>query len=137
MEVADQIAVLDHGRLQQVGAPRELYDEPATEFVLRFVGDASSLGGALVRPHDIRLMHEPTEGAVEALVERVTVLGADAKVELADAAGEPVVARLTRDELEQLELARGQIVWASASRPALAARNGRVGALRGGVQERR
>ena len=137
MEVADQIAVLDHGRLEQVGSPRELYDEPATEFVLRFVGDASSLGGALVRPHDIRLMHEPTEGAVEALVERVTVLGADADVELADAAGEPVVARLTRDELEQLELARGQIVWASASRPALAARNGRAGALRGGVQERR
>ena len=55
MEVADQIAVLEHGRLQQVGSPRELYDEPATEFVMRFVGDASSLDGDLVRPHDIEL----------------------------------------------------------------------------------
>src|SRR6187401_2018407 len=47
MEVADRVAVLDHGRLEQVGAPSELYDAPASEFVLRFVGDAVRLGERL------------------------------------------------------------------------------------------
>ena len=60
MEISDQIAVLNHGRLEQVGAPRELYDEPASEFVMRFVGDANLVGGALVRPHDLELLPEPT-----------------------------------------------------------------------------
>ncbi len=42
MEVADQIAVMNHGRLEQVGSPRELYDQPANEFVMTFVGDANA-----------------------------------------------------------------------------------------------
>jgi sulfate/thiosulfate transport system ATP-binding protein len=117
MEVADQIAVLDHGRLQQVGPPRELYDEPATEFVMRFVGDASSLDGELVRPHDIDLTHEPVEGAVEAMVERVTLLGFAAKIELVDGDGRALVAMMTRDQADELELERGQIVWARAVAP--------------------
>src|SRR5206468_8356346 len=71
MEVADQIAVLDHGRLEQVGSPRQLYDEPATEFVMRFVGEAHAWNGGLVRPHDLEVRLEPEDGAVEAQVERV------------------------------------------------------------------
>jgi sulfate/thiosulfate transport system ATP-binding protein len=117
MEVADQIAVLDHGRLQQVGTPRELYDEPETEFVMRFVGDASSLDGELVRPHDIDLAHEPVEGAVEAMVERVTLLGFAAKIELVDGDGRALLAMMTRDQADELELERGQIVWARAVAP--------------------
>jgi sulfate transport system ATP-binding protein len=115
MEVADQIAVLDRGRLQQVGTPRRLYDEPATEFVMRFVGDASSLDGELVRPHDIELAHEPVDGAVEAMVERVTLLGFAAKIELVDGDGRSVTAVMTRELLDELELERGQIVWARAA----------------------
>jgi sulfate transport system ATP-binding protein len=117
MEVADQIAVLDHGRLEQVGTPRELYDQPATEFVMRFVGDASSLDGELVRPHDIELAHEPVDGAMEAMVERVRLLGFAAKVELVDGDGRPVTALMTRERLDELELERGQIVWARAAVP--------------------
>jgi sulfate/thiosulfate transport system ATP-binding protein len=116
MEVADQIAVLNHGRLEQVGSPQQLYDRPDTEFVMRFVGDANSVGGMLVRPQDLELLHEPAEGAVEVIVERITILGWDAKVELADGAGAPVAARLTRERLDELELERGQIVWALPSR---------------------
>ena len=52
MEISDQIAVLNHGRLEQVGAPRKLYDEPASEFVMTFVGDANLVGDRLVRPHE-------------------------------------------------------------------------------------
>ena len=114
MEVADQIAVLDHGRLEQVGTPRELYDEPASEFVMRFVGDASSLDGELVRPHHIEIAHEPEDGGVEAMVERVTLLGFAAKIELVDGDGRPLTVLMTRDRLDELELERGQIVWASA-----------------------
>jgi sulfate/thiosulfate transport system ATP-binding protein len=117
MEVADQIAVLDHGRLEQVGTPRELYDQPATEFVMRFVGDASSLDGELVRPHEIELAHQPIDGAVEAMVERVTLLGFAAKIELVDGDRRPVTAVMTRERLDELELERGQIVWARAAAP--------------------
>jgi len=114
MEVADRVAVLDHGRLEQVGAPAELYDAPASEFVLRFVGDAVRLGERLVRPHEVVLRRWPSDGAVEVEIERIAVLGADARVDLADGGGDRLSARLRRDELEDLELARGEIVWASA-----------------------
>jgi sulfate/thiosulfate transport system ATP-binding protein len=114
MEVADRVAVLDHGRLEQVGAPAELYDAPASEFVLRFVGDAVRLGSRLVRPHEIMLRRWPSDGAVEVEIERIAVLGADARVDLADGKGERLAARLRRDELDDLDLSRGEIVWASA-----------------------
>ena len=114
MEVADRVAVLDHGRLEQVGAPAELYDSPASEFVQRFVGDAVPLGERLVRPHEVVLRRWPSDGAVEVEIERIAVLGADARVDLADGGGERLTARLRRDELEDLDLAPGEIVWASA-----------------------
>jgi sulfate transport system ATP-binding protein len=115
MEVADRVAVLDHGRLEQVGGPAELYDNPASEFVLRFVGDAVRLGSRLVRPHEIALRRWPSDGAVEVEVERIAVLGADARVDLADGSGARLTARLRRDELDDLDLAAGEILWASAS----------------------
>ena len=113
MEVADRVAVLDRGRLEQVGAPAELYDMPASEFVLRFVGDAVRLGERLVRPHEVVLRRWPSNGAVEVEIERIAVLGADARVDLAEGGGERLTARLRRDELEDLDLVRGEIVWAS------------------------
>jgi sulfate transport system ATP-binding protein len=116
MEVADQIAVLNHGKLEQVGPPRELYDDPASEFVMTFVGDANTIGGALVRPHDVELLTEPDDGAVEAMIVRVTILGRDAKIELHDAAGAEIVALLTRERFEELDLWRGQTVWVEARR---------------------
>jgi sulfate transport system ATP-binding protein len=115
MEVADRVAVLDHGRLEQVGAPPELYDAPASEFVLRFVGDAVRLGSRLVRPHEIVLRRWPSDDAVEVEVQRIAVLGADARVDLTEGGGERLTARLRRDELQDLELVRGEIVWASAA----------------------
>jgi len=111
MEISDQIAVLNHGRLEQVGAPRELYDEPASEFVMRFVGDANLVAGALVRPHDLELLEAAEEDAVEAMIVRLTMLGRDVKVELHDAEGAEIVALLERDRFEALGLWRGQTVW--------------------------
>jgi sulfate transport system ATP-binding protein len=111
MEVADEIAVMNRGKLEQIGTPRELYDHPANEFVMRFVGDANEVGGALVRPHDIELLPASSNGALEAMIVRVTMLGRDAKVELHEANGAELVAILTRERFEELELWRGQTVW--------------------------
>ena len=125
MEVADRVAVLDQGRIEQVGAPAELYDEPANEFVMGFVGAGNRLGDAFVRPHEIALRRWPGNGAVEVEVERIAVLGADARVDLTDGNGERLAARLRREELEELELARGEIVWASAEPSLLNAEAGK------------
>jgi sulfate/thiosulfate transport system ATP-binding protein len=111
MEISDHIAVMNHGAIEQVGAPRQLYDQPANEFVMTFVGDASLVGGTLVRPHDLELFDEPDEGSVEAMIVRVTVLGRDVKVELHAVDGAEIVALLTRQRYEELELWRGQTVW--------------------------
>jgi sulfate transport system ATP-binding protein len=116
MDVASQIAVLNGGRIEQVGTPDELYDEPQTEFVMRFVGEANRIGDRWVRPHDLELTHAPSVGSVEAMIDRISRLGFDARVELTAADGEPVVVQVTRDQLEELELERGQIVWASPAR---------------------
>ena len=116
MDVASQIAVMNDGRIEQVGTPTELYDEPATEFVMRFVGEANRLGDGWVRPHELEIAREPSRDAVEAIVERITPYGFDARIELALADGETVHVQLTRDRLELLELGRGEIVWVRPDR---------------------
>ncbi len=123
MEVSDRVAVLNQGKLEQVGSPADLYDRPASEFVLRFLGDAFRLGDGFVRPHEIVLDRFPGDGAVEVEVERIVVVGADVRIELADGSGERMTARLRREDVDQLELVRGEIVWAKADqlRPLLPA----------------
>jgi sulfate transport system ATP-binding protein len=111
MEITDRVAVMDHGRIEQVGAPRELYDNPATPFVMSFLGPVTEVDGALVRPHDLALSAEPVEGGREAQVARVVHLGFEVRVELVLAGGEQVSVQLTRAEAEQLELTNGDIVY--------------------------
>jgi len=116
MEVAGQIVVLNDGRIEQVGSPRELYDSPANEFVMSFVGPVNRLGETFVRPHDVEVMLEPDAGSVEAMVERVVHLGFEARVELVRDDGQHLLAQLTQEEALQLELERGQIVYVRSSR---------------------
>ena len=111
MEVADRIAVLDAGRVQQVGAPRELYEKPANPFVMGFLGPVSRLGDRLVRPHDLDVSVERRPGAREAMVERVVHLGFEVRIELLLDDGEAAWAQVTRAEAEALELHHGDIVW--------------------------
>jgi sulfate transport system ATP-binding protein len=111
MEVADRIAVINEGRLEQIGAPRDLYESPANGFVMSFLGPVARLGEDLVRPHDLRVTTEPRAGALEAMVERVVYLGFEVRVEVALADGSPLAAQLTRDDAVALELAPGDIVW--------------------------
>jgi sulfate transport system ATP-binding protein len=116
MAVADQIAVMNRGRIEQVGGPRDLYEHPQTEFVMSFVGPATRLGERWVRPHDLDLQLDPGDGTIEAMVRRIVHLGFEVRVELENGDGEPLWAQLTRDEIEALELEEGQIVYAAPSR---------------------
>jgi sulfate/thiosulfate transport system ATP-binding protein len=115
MEVADTVVVMNHGRIEQAAPPRELYDEPANEFVMSFVGRASRFGDVWVRPHDLRLRPEPGSGTREAMVERVVHLGFEVRAELLRDDGEQFAVQLTRGEAERLELERGQIVYVEAT----------------------
>jgi sulfate transport system ATP-binding protein len=118
MDVASQIAVMNAGVIEQVGTPTALYDEPASEFVMSFVGEANRLGSGWVRPHELEIEDEaePGDGSVEAMIERITPYGFDARVELTGANGEPLTVQLTRDHLLELELEQGQIVRVRAGR---------------------
>jgi sulfate transport system ATP-binding protein len=111
MDVAEQIIVMNDGEVEQSGGPRDLYENPASEFVMSFVGPAHKLGDAWVRPHDVEVRHEPNGQTIEAMVDRVVHLGFEVRVELTLSDGEHFSVQLTRDQVEELELVEGQIVF--------------------------
>lgn len=121
MEVAEQIVVMNQARVAQVAAPRELYEHPGSEFVMRFVGPVAEMGDQLVRPHDIEILPLPDSGAEEAMVRRVHHLGFEVRVELEAAGGRRVAVQVTRDRAMELELEPGQIVWLRPDRQAVLA----------------
>jgi sulfate/thiosulfate transport system ATP-binding protein len=129
LDVADRIAVLRDGRIEQVGSPTDVYDTPANAFVMSFLGAVSSLNGALVRPHDIRVGRRPdmaiaagdgtaeSTGVVRATIDRIVMLGFEVRVELTSAAtGRPFTAQITRGDAEALGLAEGDTVYVRATR---------------------
>ncbi len=116
MDVADRIAVIHEGRIEQVGRPRDLYEHPANEFVMTFVGPVSRFGETFVRPHDIEITLEPNGSTSQATIDRVVHLGFEVRVELVLDGGEHVWAQATRGEVELLGLEDGQTVFIRPSR---------------------
>ncbi len=116
MEVAETVAVMNHGRIEQVAGPIELYERPANEFVMEFVGAVNRLGDAFVRPHDLEVSLEPNGSTKEAMIVRLVHLGFDVRLELVRDDGEHLAAQLTRDQAEAMELAPGQIVYVRPTR---------------------
>ncbi|MDT5325391.1 MAG: sulfate/thiosulfate transport system ATP-binding protein [Mycobacterium sp.] len=129
LDVADRIAVLNKGRIEQVGSPTEVYDSPANAFVMSFLGAVSSLNGTLVRPHDIRVGRNPdmaiaqadgsvsSTGVIRATIDRIVVLGFEIRVELTAAANNaPFTAQITRGDAEALGLKEGDTVYVRATR---------------------
>jgi sulfate/thiosulfate transport system ATP-binding protein len=116
MEVADRVAVMNEGRIEQTGRPRDLYEHPANEFVMSFVGPVSRIGEEWVRPHDLELRLEPNGSTREAMVRRVVHLGFEVRVELVLDDGDELSAQVTRDEADELELSDGQIVFVRPSK---------------------
>ena len=104
MEVAETVAVMNEGRIEQIAGPVELYEEPANEFVMGFVGAVNRVGDAWVRPHDLELSLTPNGTTREAMVARLVHLGFEVRVELIRDDGEALSAQLTRDEAAALEL---------------------------------
>lgn len=129
LDVADRIAVLNKGRIEQVGSPTEVYDSPANSFVMSFLGTVSTLNGILVRPHDIRVGRTPTmaiaasdgtaesTGVIRATIDRVVYLGFEVRVEMTSATnGAPFIAQITRGDAEALALRDGDTVYVRATR---------------------
>ena len=117
MDVAGLVAVMNHGRIEQVGEPRDLYANPSSEFVMSFVGSASKIGGAWIRPHDLELLLEPRDGALAAKIERVVHLGFEVRVELSIENDGDALVQMTCDDLERLGLEDGDSVWVEPRRP--------------------
>jgi sulfate transport system ATP-binding protein len=136
MDVADRIFVMANGRVEQEGSPDELYDAPANDFVMSFLGPATRLQGTLVRPHDVELLATAEPGTSAGRITRIVRLGFEVRVEVAldgspedsrrnlvaaaealeaGAGATPpqtaqVWAQLTREELRRLNLAVGDAV---------------------------
>jgi sulfate transport system ATP-binding protein len=110
MEVAEQIVVMNEGRIEQAGFPRDLYESPRNEFVMSFIGPVNRIGDAFLRPHDIQILPESDGTGTEALIERVVHLGFEVRVELKLDDGRDIWAQVTREEAQQLELREGQIL---------------------------
>jgi sulfate/thiosulfate transport system ATP-binding protein len=111
MDVAEQIVVMNDGKVEQIGEPRTVYENPENAFVMSFVGPVNRLGDALIRPHDIDLMLEPNGSTEEAMIERIVHLGFEVRVEFTLPDGHQAYAQITHAEAESLELQRGQIVY--------------------------
>jgi sulfate/thiosulfate transport system ATP-binding protein len=111
MDVAEQLVVMNQGRVEQSGSADDLYEHPANEFVMSFVGEVNRLGDHFVRPHDMEIVLDPDERTQEGLVQRIVTLGFEVRVELTLGDGTEVWAQLTRAELQRLELREGQIAY--------------------------
>ncbi len=128
LEVADRVVVMNHGKIEQIGSPDEVYSNPASPFVYQFLGNvnvfhsrvqdgyaevergAGSGSTAFVRPHDIEIAHQPLEEALQASVQHVHPIGPVVRVELLHQS-EIVEVELSRERHEALQLAVGQSVW--------------------------
>ncbi len=111
MDVAEQLVVMNNGQVEQSGTADELYEQPANEFVMSFVGEVNQLGDAFVRPHDMEVVLDSDERTEEGMVQRIVALGFEIRVEFVLADGTEVWAQLTRAELQRLELREGQIAY--------------------------
>jgi len=111
MDVAGQLVVMNEGRVEQSGTADDLYEHPANEFVMSFVGEVNQLGDHFVRPHDMEVVLDPDDRTQEGMVQRIVTLGFEVRVELVLSDGTEVWAQLTRNELQRLELREGQIAY--------------------------
>ncbi|EPY00560.1 sulfate/molybdate ABC transporter ATP-binding protein [Magnetospirillum fulvum] len=133
LEVADEVVVMNKGRIEQVGSPAAIYDQPATPFVFGFLGHVNAVpcrveggttalfGGsvrvdapdgaaiAFVRPHEITLV-PPAAGQPHALVRQISVLGPVVRIDLDLPDGETVEVEASRDAFSRLAIDRGTAV---------------------------
>jgi sulfate transport system ATP-binding protein len=111
LEVADEIVLINAGRIEQVGTPDELYDKPVNDFVMTFLGPVTRLGDRLVRPHDIEVLTLPDAESLSAHVVKLQRIGFEVRAELRGSDGQGTHVQLTRGQAEALALVVGARVW--------------------------
>ena len=114
LEVADEIVVINDGRIEQVGTPDQLYDEPASDFVMSFLGPVTKLERQLVRPHDIEVYTTPEDSAEQGRqITRLLRVGFEVRLTVAiEQEDHPdVEVTVTRATQRHLELDEGLRVW--------------------------
>ncbi|GIF63343.1 sulfate/thiosulfate import ATP-binding protein CysA [Asanoa ishikariensis] len=110
LEVADEIVVINDGRIEQIGTPDQLYDEPANDFVMRFLGPVTQLGEHLVRPHDLEIVTDGSgAAAVAGRVTRIVRVGFEVRVEVTTE-DQVVLVTLTRAKFLSLGIETGATV---------------------------
>ncbi|RYJ02116.1 MAG: ATP-binding cassette domain-containing protein, partial [Actinomycetales bacterium] len=114
LEVADSLVVINEGRIEQVGTPDDLYDKPASDFVLSFLGPVTTLGDKLIRPHDIDISRYEQAATAVGTITRWTRVGFEIRLEVTPEDvlhPEPVQVVVTRAEATALDLHEGDRVW--------------------------
>lgn len=127
MEVSDELVVMNKGKVEQVGSPAQIYDNPASAFVMSFIGPVNVLPSTshifqgngfdsahpevFLRPQDVLIETQPNGTTVAARVTRLIHLGWEVQAELALDDGQVVTAHLTRDRFDQLKLEPQQRVF--------------------------
>lgn len=115
MEVASRVVVFHEGRIEQVGSPATVYDQPASEFVYHFLGRSHTLTvngkTGLVRPHDFELGLHPTPNSQSGDILHIHLIGPHARLEVkSHASGELLEIELPRSHLKTLHLTVNQQV---------------------------
>jgi sulfate/thiosulfate transport system ATP-binding protein len=114
LEVADRIVVINHGRIEQIGPPHELYDHPTSEFVMSFLGPVTTLDGHLVRPHDLEIETHPFPDAYPGRIQRFNRVGFEVRLDIQlteDEAAPPALVTLNRAAATAKALELGMPVW--------------------------
>lgn len=127
MEVSDRVVVMNKGKIEQWGTPAEIYDHPATAFVMSFIGPVNVLPSnsdifqsngfestsseIFLRPQDVAIELQPQGSGVSARVDRIIHLGWEIQAELVLADGQNLVAHLSRERFDQLQLVANQKVY--------------------------
>ena len=114
MEVADRVVILNHGRIEQAGAPAAVYDAPANDFVRSFLGPTTSFEGEQVRPHDLTLVEDGPGRPGQ--VRDVIRLGFEVRVVVGFGDDTSSWIQLTHDEAQRLNPAVGESVTVARRR---------------------
>ncbi len=146
LEVADRVAVMNQGRIEQIGTPDEVYNSPASSFVYNFLGNVNLFHGrvddgtayindvetghvAFVRPHALEIARRPPGGAqyFRAVVRHVNAAGPLAKVEALTDWGAPVHVEMSQERYRELAIRKGEEVFVTPKDIAVFAKEQRAG----------
>jgi sulfate/thiosulfate transport system ATP-binding protein len=124
LEVADRVVVMNHGRIEQIGAPADVYDQPATPFVFEFLGQVNRLPSgqangtdAFARPHDIAVGRAPSGSARAARFVHGSAIGPVARLEFAlEPSTQTINVELPRERFRELSLKPGEIAYLTPTR---------------------